>query len=304
MFEEMLGIGAGGGELQPAPPGTPPEQLTAQWGEFLKNPKTQAALLNFGLEMMKPRWNSASALPDALGAGIKAAGGMEEEERTLAEKRRAEGVALGQKSADRENRLEAARIGADSRADVANIRAGAALEAAHLRHSVRPGVEQKLYDQARKEFISGHKAAWDRDFSKLGKPYPTPEQIAAEADTFARQRVQSLNIGTLFGQGGGGPPNHQADTRPNSAPTAPSVGSPGGAQTPNPTSVNPTNQGGVSSKDLINRLLASSSGGTQDKLRELQAIANDPAKLARMRQAVKDPDQLEALVQQMLRRLR
>ena len=299
MFEEFLGLGGGGGgELQPAPPGTPPEQLTAQWGDFLKNPKTQAALLNFGLEMMKPRWQAGSALPDALGAAVKTYGGAEEEERAQAEARRKEGIALGERAADRSSRLEAARIGADSRADVANIRSQAMLDAVQLRQSLRPGVEQKLFDQARREFISGFKRTWDGNLSNLTKQYPSPEEIARQADEFAMSRVRGLNLGTLFGPGAGGPEINQADTRLNPPPLEGPVGQPGPEKAPKPTSINtPKPTGGLTSREALRKLEIElgQQHGSQAMAKRAEILSN-PTYIAALRARVSDPEELDRLL--------
>ena len=313
MFEDMLGMGAGGGELQPAPPGTPPEELTAQWGSFLKNPKTQAAMLTFGLEMMKPRWNSASALPDALGAGVKAVGVMEEDERALMEQRRKEGLASGEASANRSNRLEAARIGADSRADVANIRANAMLEATNQRQQLKGPV----YERLRLQYIDSYtKSAQREDALKMnsmegltGRVKPRDAaQLRQEAEIWADSQLRS-GVGQIFdagGQGGGG--NHQPNIRQNSptggAPVRPAP-APG---TPKPTSVNSPNPGNeppVTSRSFINRFLRSSPGNTRAKLEELQGMLRDPAKRAMIDKAgITDGQNLESEINQILSRMK
>src|SRR5690606_28931614 len=119
-----------------------PEQtgdLEQKWASYLKNPVIQASMLNFGLELMKPRWQQGSAIPDAIGAGARTVATAEQEQYTRDQAEEKKRAAASEREADRTTRLETAKIGADSRAEVATIRTQAMLQGIHDRNALKGG---------------------------------------------------------------------------------------------------------------------------------------------------------------------
>lgn len=306
MYEPM-GVGLGG--LQPAPAGTRPEELTQQWGSFLQNPKMQAALLAAGVELMKPRWSGASALPDAIGAAGRTVAASEEDDRTRLENERKLQIGLSEKDADRDTKLTVAGIGAQSREEVAQLRAAAMLENTRTRGQLKGPVTEKLRQAYINQYIKVQEAKAN-SLPELGKARPSPEQVLQDAARWADEELRKSGIGQLFD----GPWTTEGpDAGDKSSANRPRASGEGGSigdtkrrsEGPLRGSKAPDTKAGLhTSRDVINRFMAAQPGNAQAKLERLKEVFANPAALADFQKQVKDPDKLRETIDLMLKRMR
>lgn len=216
-------------------------ERTAEWENYLRDPRIQAGLLSFGIEMMKPKWSPGAALPDALSAGVRGAAGVQDAQ--MAEDQRNEAIQrqTEEKAADRSTRLDIARMGADSRMEVATARNAAMLEGINARHRLKGELtasgltpaEQKLYQTYVREYTNLYR----NDVTKMGRPVDEGE-ILRKADEAARALVLSKRVQGIGALPGGGGGNGGEFTRPNSPASAGPVSVPQPAGTPKITSPN------------------------------------------------------------------
>ena len=225
------------GDLMGGMPREGEQPLESQWGEVLKRPEIQAGLLNFGIELMKPRWTSASALPDALSAGARGYAGVQQEEYNRQQEVAQQERAAGEKAADRENRMQIAELGADSRAEVQGLRNTAMMEGINARAGLKKELqggftpqENSRYNTLVKAFLDGRK----NDLTRMGEAIDE-KKLTEEAAATAR----SIVIGERVQGGGGG--DIPSANGPPAGGTPPPVGQPGATQTPKITSANPSN---------------------------------------------------------------
>lgn len=205
---------------------TQPASLEDQWSQALKRPEIQAGLLNFGIELMKPRWSGASALPDALSAGARGYAGVQEEDYKRQQQQAEISRGQAEKQADRDTRLDSARIMADSRAEVQGLRNEAMLQGIQMRGQIKNQLtnlgmtpaELKIYDAEKKRYYDLLK----NDLTTLAEA-KDPAKIEAEADAVARARVTALRAQGLDG-GAGGITSGNSQNAP-----APMGGTPGAA---------------------------------------------------------------------------
>ena len=219
--------------------------LEDQWSAVLKRPDFQAGLLGFGIELMKPKWmGGAAALPDALAAGARGFAGVQEAEEIQAQADEQNERSSREAAANRQNRLETAKIGADSRAEVQGLRNAALLERETVRRSLvnptKTPEEQKAWD-------SVYKAALN---DILGPDDPVARQ------QMAQERADNMLIArrARFGTG----PNTNAVPGQIPSQNSPNGGGlvspPGGGQTPKNTSTNTQNK--LSAAEAISKLKA------------------------------------------------
>lgn len=189
--------------------------LQDQWSQALRRPEIQAGLLNFGIELMKPRWTAGSALPDALAAGARGYAGVQEEEYNR--QRQDEQIARSQeeKSADRSNRMEIAKLNADSRAEVQGLRNEAMLRGIETRHQLKippqGQAELKIYQDALKAARAEFKTL-NESSTLLGTPSISDADIEARAAARAQDAVTRYRLNANPSGGGsvpeaGMPPN-------------------------------------------------------------------------------------------------
>ena len=309
-MDDFFGLGALFSPTQPTAPaaGDPEmERRTNGWKQALSDPKLQAGLLNFGVQLMTPRWSAGSALPDALSAGFKTIATEEADQYAKAQREQDRKDKQDQAAADRANRLQIAKIGSDSRAEVANIRTQAMLEAANIRSRLLGGRSkpeetfwQNIYARTKSDIDTAN-----RDALLLGRKIVPPEEIdrrAKEAADMALTHRRALGM-PQFGPDGSpmpetpqGSPVPGEKTRQNPAPAAPPVGTPGAPQAPKITSGNtPPNVqtkppgSPLSSEEFITKL------DTELGPDAIAGIFNDEARYQRVRKVVADPQRLDMM---------
>lgn len=315
MADDFFGLGSLFSPTQPATPApsAQPDPAVAEreagWKNVLSNPTLMAGLFNAGVQLMQPRWNPGSALPDALSAGAQTVGKQETEDYQRAQVEETRKTRAAESEADRKNRLETARIGANSRAEVANIRTQAMLDAANMKYNLTTPRTPEEVKFRNKVYLDQKKALAkeNENAALLGRPRLSDEEIdrrAAEAADRAYsyeklKQVPDLGAGTRP-QTPTGPgtvpegPIPGDKTRQNIAPAAPPVGTPGAPQAPNSTRPNtPPNTpaqptAGITSQEAI-RNLTKSVGD-----RQLRAIFEDEKAYQHLRAKVADPDELDA----------
>lgn len=258
--------------------------LETQWSQALKRPDIQAGLLNFGIELMKPRWSGASALPDALAAGARGVGGVQEEEYNRQRTAEKEALAQSEKAADRENRLETARIGADSRAEVANIRTAGMLEGIRTRDELKNRVTGAFTPEERKEIKDRVKTLVElrkNDFTKLGQPV---DEIALEKHftTQIENDVIARRARMTFGGNANAGDNPSANPPTGGGP----VGQPGAAPASKNPSANPSPS--AATKPTVQRVISSleSKGwwtGSPAQIEAWRALVSDPETFDRLK---------------------
>lgn len=180
-------VGQFGGLMAPQPRAEP-----SQWEQQLRDPATQAALLSFGLQALSGGWgNGAQQFAQAAGAGAQGGGvyNQQEQERTRYAQAREEQASS--RAADRQTRLDVARIGADSRTEIANMRSRLSEERVNDRMAIaqmqqRRAAEANLQN-ARQRAVDGLmlvpasqraarlaeiEAQFQRDMVRVARMYP------------------------------------------------------------------------------------------------------------------------------------
>lgn len=207
--------------------------LAEGWKQVLSNPTTQAALLNFGGQLLKPRWNPGSALPDAMGAAGQTVAVNEAEDYKRAEAQRDNSRQQDNAAANRKNQLDIATLNADQRATAAELRASTAIKQADIRAQLnsvyRTPEEDKfadgIYRQTKAEL---DKAAENAALLKL--PALSPVEIDKRAREAANLAVTGRRV--QFGV-----PPHPQSVGPGSEKTSPATsGNPANGKPPAPQS--------------------------------------------------------------------
>jgi len=271
------------GEMMQGLPQAGEPDLETQWVQTLKKPEIQAAMINFGVELMKPRWTSGSALPDALSAGARGYAGVQEEEFNRKKQEEAVTRSESEKAADRNTRLETARIGADSRAEVASLRTAGMLEGIRARNELKGGPqggeEAKLYSDAlkaaRAEFKSQNETA-----DLFGRQKISDQEIERRAAERAQDAVTRRRLSR-----DGAPAIPGDNPSANSATEGGPVGQPGATGTPKNTSANPSSPANKpSASEAISRL------------QRAGRWTGSPAQIEALRPHVLDPGALDVMV--------
>lgn len=263
------------GEMMNGMPRQGEPDLETQWSQTLKKPEIQAALLNFGVELMKPRWSSASALPDALSAGARGFAGVQEEQFNRQQQEAAVARAQSEKSADRDTRLEAARLAADSRAEVANIRTAGMLEGIRSREELKRSLTGGFTPQENARYNTLVRMMSDQrknDLTRMGQPVDE-KKLAEEVAATARNIVLGERVGALGGTGGGNIPS--ANSSNGGAP----VGPPGAAPAAKIPSANSssTTPAKPTVKDVIRKLESAGRWtGSAAQIQAWKALVSDP----------------------------
>lgn len=235
----MADLPALGAMLNPDPTGGQagdPATYEAGWQQVLKHPANQAALLNFGLQLLHPRWQASSALPDALSAGAHTVATNEATEHERADKAagRAQTASEGEKN--RKNQMGIAKLNADSRADVASMRADNAYALAGLKQTAgRTPEEEKFYQTV---------YANEMKNAMFAPPGTDPSVLAA---TRAQNAVDARRrqFGTGTPTGGSGAPGAGPATSGNPGNGPAPVGQPQPGAVPVAPSGNSGNTGNV-----------------------------------------------------------
>lgn len=220
-------------------PAAPPAEGENSWSKLLQDPVARSALLSFGLQAMTGGWgNGAQQMGQAIGAGATGAAGTAEAIRQEAQRQSTEARADREAEAERSNRRGIAQLGADSRAEVAGIRAESGmaiaqervagmLERAKMIHGPNNDKEMKIYSDARTAYMKKEK-----DNQLLSRK--SDEQIIAEADAWAKTQLRGAREETGVRSIGaplpGGPPAAPGGVI---SPAAPGAGKPG-APVPTP----------------------------------------------------------------------
>lgn len=151
-LSELLGISMPGEAASDA--GVVSPETGAGWDSALKDPVFKSALLGFGMQLMTGGWGSpVQQAGQALGAGASSAAGTAKSINDFQGEERARTDKLSEGSANRKQSETNARIGADSRAEVANIRSQAMLERTTMNlNKAAPAMGLKYRTEARKVY--------------------------------------------------------------------------------------------------------------------------------------------------------
>lgn len=180
------------GSLLSPPSETPTGQKAGTWTEYLQDPVARSALLSFGLQALTGGWGGpGQQMAAAIGAGAQGAAGTAKQIQGAETER----LVLDEKEKDRKNRLDAAKIAADSRAEVANIRSEAMLQRAALVHPPHTDAEIKAYKDAYLKYYDAEK----KNAAISANP-KTDLEIMAGADNFAKTALAGMRA---VGAGGG-----------------------------------------------------------------------------------------------------
>lgn len=220
-WNDILGMGQ---LMQPTP-------QASQQPSMLADPTLQAALLSFGLQAMNGGWgNATQQAAQAIGAGAQGAGAYtaQQQERDRYEE------SLNQAEAERANRRGIAQLGADSRREIAALRAEHAAGNADIRLQLNTANNRWRAE-----------AALEQRYNTLVRSANenillTPEQRAAqiEAARLERDRMR-MQIQLQYPMGGDALPGGNA-VPPAPAP-APAPG-PGGSGARRPGALPPANR--------------------------------------------------------------
>lgn len=199
------------------------------WSSLVSDPDPtkaaikQNALISAGLQLMAG--GTGNTMQQFAQAGGKAAqsagetvGAMQEAQRhTQAGADKKEASAL-----DRKSHEEVARIGADSRQEVAQVKIEGMLERSRLIHGPQNDKEMQIYSKARSDFFKKEK-----DNQILSRK--SDSQILAEADTYAKEQLRGARDATgVRSQGAplesGGPAPISGAPGPSPTPGQPGAG--------------------------------------------------------------------------------
>ncbi len=192
---------------------TQPTDLKGQWDSWLQNPVNRNGLLAFGTSLMMGSWGNP--LANSLAAGVESAAGTEQVQNNEAirnQSRNDELSQFGQKreeaGLDRQNRLDVAKIGADSRTQIAANRQNNQL-----------GTQEKIH----------YRTAYNKTLESLrnNNILLPPDQQLSEEDMAAQAMAQGeaavSNYRSIFGSDAG--PTSQANSgAPGAAGTTPAAG--------------------------------------------------------------------------------
>lgn len=313
-MSDFFGLGGLMGQQQPQPGQADPEKEAA-WLTYLKNPTIQAGLFNMGIAAMQPKWNPASALPDALSAGMQTIAKDEQMnyERDLTEaqmQQRKDEAAAG-----RANAMEIAKLNANNRAEIAQLRAAAMLEGINTKAQLRQGAttpgEQKFYADVVKKALDEYKL-YNESATLMRKPRLTDEEMQQRAAERAQQALIQYRL--QFGAPGGGTPGPAgtvpailgASPSPNPANARTPVGPAGGTEAPKKPSPKMENQQGAIQPPAagFERFATGPAAGGVDSEMVMQRLADqgedvlmqifrDPEKYNKLRAGVSNPDVLD-----------
>lgn len=171
------------------------EGVKSTWQGIANDPIARVALMNFGTRLMVGGGGNLLSEVGAA-AGHAGEGVAKSQEAILAQQNKEAAMAASEKdkSEDRKNRLEVAKIGADSRQEVANIRSAAMLERAAMIRGPQTQKEFEHYIKTRDTFFKKEK-----DNQILSRK--TDDQILTEAEAYAKEALR----GAREAVGGGRP---------------------------------------------------------------------------------------------------
>lgn len=186
------------------------EQDAGTWSDLVQDPVARSALLGMGLQLMTGGWgNATQQLAAGLGAGATSAAGTSEALQKQLESEDKMASAEANQSANRANALKVAQIGADSRAEVANIRSAAMLERTQLVQGAKGPDEMRLYNDV-------YKKTHDRGMADKFLTRETDEVIQQRAVEAAQRALVEARVAKARLPGG-----DAGASSPNPAPVAP-----------------------------------------------------------------------------------
>ena len=204
-------------------PATPQQQQPG----VLSDPAMQAAMLSFGLQAMSGGWgNGIQQAAQALGAGAQGAGAYtqqarqrELEEQAIADREAERGERRRSGEAQRQTQLEVARIGANSRQEIAALRAGAALDRVNDRTLIAQMQARQRAEAAAGANYTRQLTAIAQDVTMMGN---ASARAAAEARIRQEYDTTMARIQQLYpvAADGGGQPGGLSTVNPAVPPTA------------------------------------------------------------------------------------
>jgi len=229
--------------------------LQQRWQNYMTHPATTAMLLAMGIEMMKPRWEPMSALPDALSSGVRAQGAFYEDEQKRADAERDFNRETAAQDEKEERATERTRIAASSREDVARANNDARMQREIYKGELKSGAQNpqekafwtRQYAAHKRMIEAQNKEARDPLNKKLDPSLKekTPQEIDAEAKEAADTALSGYRV--RFGAQGGGSGGHmqqntQQTTSGNSSTSVPSGGNAPGPHAGGNVAENPAGQ--------------------------------------------------------------
>lgn len=207
--------------MQPAAP-------QQQQPGVLSDPAMQAAMLSFGLQAMSGGWgNGVQQAAQALGAGAQGAGAYtqqarqrELEEQAIADREAERGERRRSGEAQRQTQLEVARIGANSRQEIAALRAGAALDRVNDRTLIAQMQARQRAEAAAASNYTRQLTAITQDVTLMGN---ATQRAAAEARARQEYDTTMARIQQLYPVAAdvGGQPGGLGAVNPPVPPAAP-----------------------------------------------------------------------------------
>jgi hypothetical protein len=212
--------------------------LQQQWQSYLQHPATTAMLLAMGIEMMKPRWEPMSALPDALSSGVRAQGAYYEDQQKRSDAERDFNRETAAQDEKEERATERTRIAASSREEVARANNDARMQREIYKGELKSGPQSsqekafwsRQYAAHKRMLEAANKDARDPLNKRLNPELKemTPQEIDAEAKSAADTALSGYRVrfGGAGGAGSGGhmQQNTQQTTSGNSQTPAPAGG--------------------------------------------------------------------------------
>ena len=185
---ELMGLQMPGAAAADA--GMVQPQTGADWDAALKDPVMKSALLGFGMQLMTGgRGSPVQRVGEALGAGASSAAGTAKSINDFQGEERARKDKLSEGAASRAQSETNARIGADSRQEVAQIRSEAMLQRAAMIGKPQNSQEMGIYSKAMADYMKKEK-----DNQILSRK--SDQQIGLEADAWAKSVLDNARNAT------------------------------------------------------------------------------------------------------------
>ncbi len=223
MADSLFDVPEGGATVTPTTDVRDSRQ-PATWTSWLQQPANQAMLLSMGAQLMQPSWGgpmSNLGMAAAAGADASTQTRNRQQESDLQQQQMRQRASEG--AATRATQLRVAELGAESRLDVANLRAGAMLDRARI-IGLRTGAQANQFQN----LVNSYFRQLSRDNPPGGTGRKSAEELHQQAMDMAERAMRQQGALADAPPGGGGgapvttPPAPGGPTRTTS-PTTPTV---------------------------------------------------------------------------------
>lgn len=182
------------------------DKTPATWSSKLQDPIVRSAMLSMGLQLMTGGWgNGTQQLAAGIGAGAAGAEGTAKALQAQAKDERdheweveKHGASQANQAANRKQSETNARIAADSRAEVANIRGEFSMQRAALAAGAKNNNETKQWQADRDAYLKQAR-------SNINNMTKDEKELISSADEYATSKMHARRLEAPNGGGAAGP---------------------------------------------------------------------------------------------------